>query len=240
MSLSPQKDSTLMDKAEFDAVALDYERQHASSIRFSGEETGFFSEYKAVDTRRTVDAAHRHPSDILDFGSGIGNAVAPLRRQFPAARLTCLDVSEESLNLSRSCNGDAASYCVYDGRQIPRDIGAFDLIYTACVFHHIPAEQHVDLLRQLKGLLRPGGIFILFEHNPWNPVTRYVVKNCPFDENAVLITAPTMRSRVRAAGFEKCAIRYRLFFPKGLAFLRPTERFLAALPLGAQYFLSAR
>ena len=229
-----------MGKTEFDTVALDYERQHANSIRFSGEETGFFSEYKAVDARRTVDASNCHPRDILDFGSGIGNAIAPLRRQFPAARLTCLDVSEESLKFSRDRNGDVAIYRAYDGRQIPGDIGIFDLIYTACVFHHIPEEEHVALLLQLRRLLRPGGVFILFEHNPWNPLTRYVVSNCPFDENAVLIAAPTMRKRLRAAGFDACKIRYRIFFPKSLAFLRPAERFMMAVPLGAQYFLSAR
>lgn len=229
-----------MPKAEFDAVAAQYKAQHAASIRLSGEDTGYFAQYKAEDARAIAAEAGCAPRDMLDFGSGIGNSVAPLRQCFPQAQLTCLDVSAESLALSREGHGEDVRYRSYDGRQLPDDLGEFDLIFTACVFHHIPAEQHIDLLRQLKRRLRPGGLFILFEHNPWNPLTRHAVNTCPFDENAVLITAPEMRRRLQAAGFADCTVRYRIFFPGALAALRPLERHMTGLPLGAQYSLSAR
>ena len=41
--------------------------------------------------------------------------------------------------------------------------------------------------------LRPGGVFALWENNPWNPGTRLVMRRIPFDRNAVLLSA-------RAAG----------------------------------------
>lgn len=229
-----------MPEAEFDRVAADYQAQHNASIRLSGEDSGYFAQYKAIDTRRIADAAGCLPQDILDFGSGIGNAVEPLSRNFPEARLTCLDVSSSSLDLSRRRWGGEATYRHYDGEQIPEDIGTFDLIFTACVFHHIPETQHVALLGQLKRSLRPGGLFVLFEHNPWNPLTRQAVKSCPFDQNAVLISAPKMRKRLEAAGFTDCNIRYRIFFPAALAWLRPLERFMTGVSLGAQYCLGAR
>lgn len=229
-----------MSEAEFDSVASDYQVQHAASIRLSGESPDYFAQYKATDARRIAQAAGSMPQDILDFGSGTGNAVEPLSRAFPEARLTCLDVSSSSLDLSRRRQRGGATYRHYDGEQIPHDIGTFDLIFTACVFHHVPEPQHVALLGQLKRLLRPGGLFILFEHNPWNPLTRHAVKSCPFDENAVLISAPKMRKRLKAAGFADCALRYRIFFPAGLAWLRPLERLMTGVPLGAQYCLSGR
>jgi SAM-dependent methyltransferase len=229
-----------MAEAEFDGVAADYHAQHAASIRLSGESTDYFARYKAQDTSLLARQAGCEVKDLLDFGSGIGNAVAPLRESFPEARLTCLDVSAQSLALSRRQHGEDIHYRAYDGQRVPEDLGAFDAIFTACVFHHIPAGQHIDLLAQLRGHLRPGGLFVLFEHNPWNPLTRHAVATCPFDANAVLISAPEMRRRMLAAGFADCRIRYRIFFPAPAAALRPLERWMTGLPIGAQYSLSAR
>lgn len=228
-------------QAEFDAVAGDYEALHAAATRLSGEETGYFARYKAADARKLADAAGCLPRRILDFGSGIGNAVAPLAEQFPEARLTCLDVSQASLDLSRRRHGDdRADFVQYDGSAIPEEIGRFELIFTACVFHHIPHERHVDLLGQLRRRLVPGGLMVLFEHNPWNPLTRHSVDTCPFDANAVLISAPVMKATALAAGFGTARVRYRLFFPGPLSALRPLERWLTGLPLGAQYSLAMR
>lgn len=228
-----------MSEAEFDAVAADYRAQHAASLGLSGEEPDFFAQYKARDARWLAERAGLSANRILDFGSGIGNSIAPLREEFVQAQLTCLDVSIESLAHAQRNHGNGVIYRSYDGKHIPEDIGQFEIVFTACVFHHIPEDLHVSLLRQIRNLLAPGGRFMLFEHNPWNPATRYAVKCCPFDVNAVLISAPEMTRRLQAAGFAHCETRYRLFFPAALAWLRPLERLLTGLPLGAQYCLSA-
>lgn len=229
-----------MTAAEFDGVAADYEAQHRASIRLSGEETGFFARYKAQDARALTRAAGIEPARILDFGSGVGNSVGPLCEAFPDASLTCLDVSEQSLAVSRQRHGAGPDYRSYDGGALPADLGRFDLVFIACVFHHIPEVDHVRLLAQLRGALAPGGMIVLFEHNPLNPLTRHAVASCPFDANAVLIRAGRMRERFAAAGFAAPTIAYRLFFPGPLAALRPLERLLAGVPLGAQYRVAAR
>ncbi len=107
------------------------------------------------------------------------------------------------------------------------------------MFHHIEAAEHVPLLRSLRRLLRPGGVLAIFEHNPVNPVTRYIVATCPFDENAVLIPAPTFVARQREAGFSRVSATYTGFFPGQLRALRPLERFMGPLPVGAQYYTLA-
>jgi hypothetical protein len=88
-------------------------------------------------------------------------------------------------------------------------------------------------------VLAPGGMLSVFEHNPLNPLTVYAVQACPFDDNAVLIRAGAMRARLRQAGFEVPSLRYRIFFPHALRGLRPLERRLTRLPLGAQYHVFA-
>lgn len=229
--------SALPPQAEFDLHCDRYRAQHAASIRASGEDVDFFAGYKAADALRLAETAGLAVRDILDFGSGVGNAVAPLREAFPHARLTCLDVSARSLEASRRKHGDDNAYVPYDGQTLPFAPASFDLAFAACVFHHIPHEDHVALLAQIRASLRPGGLFVLYEHNPWNPLTRQAVANCPFDENALLISAPVMAARLRAAGLAPVTREYRMFFPRALAALRPLERFLKALPLGAQYVL---
>ena len=77
---------------------------------------------------------------------------------------------------------------------------------------------------------------MVYEHNPWNPLTVQAVNTCPFDRNAVLVKAADMERRLRAAGFAKVRTRYRVFFPRALRWLRPLESRLGRVPLGAQYY----
>ena len=85
-------------------------------------------------------------------------------------------------------------------------------------------------------MLRPGGSLFVFEHNPFNPLTVRVVNTCPFDANAHLIRGSLMKRRLLGAGFASAKIRYRVFFPHFLRWLRPLEGALAWLPLGGQYY----
>ena len=229
-----------MSQAEFDAYVDEYEAQHAASVRRSGEDPNFFAAYKAAEAARMMARAGIAPARIMDFGAGRGNCVAHLQREFPAAALTCLDVSARSLSHCEARAIRPVESVCYDGRTLPFGDASFDLVFTACVFHHIPAEDHIRLLREIRRTLTPQGRFILFEHNPWNPLTRHAVATCPFDQNAVLISAPEMRRRFRAAGFDDVTLRWTLFFPAILAPLRPLERGLGWLPLGAQYCMAAR
>jgi ubiquinone/menaquinone biosynthesis C-methylase UbiE len=223
--------------AEFDRYASTYALQHGSSIAISGEEPEYFSQYKIDDLIRVCGLERLRPARILDFGAGIGNSLEPMQRAFPDARISGIDVSEESLEICRKIALQGTELRCYDGQTIPFDDGTFDLVFAACVFHHIPAGQHFALLREIRRVLNPKGRFVLYEHNPWNALTVQAVRNCPFDEDAVLITAPEMVRRLRAAGFERVDRRFRVFFPRILAALRPLEWSLSPVPLGAQYML---
>ncbi len=229
-----------VEAAEFDKFADEYRAMHVRSIRASGEPPEFFAEYKVKDVHDVLGAWQRTVGAILDFGGGIGTSVPYFRRYFAAARLTCLDVSRKSLDLARQSHGGAAAFVHFDGEHMPFDPGTFDVAFAACVFHHIDQAEHVGLLAELRRVLTSEGALFVFEHNPFNPLTRRAVNSCVFDENARLITAGRMARRARAAGFADVSIRYRIFFPRILAGLRPIEHFLTAIPLGAQYYVLCR
>ena len=88
--------------------------------------------------------------------------------------------------------------------------------------------------------LRPGGLFALWENNPWNPGTRYVMSRIPFDRDAVPLAPPEARRLVRACGFEVLRTDFLFLFPRALRLMRPLEARLSRLPLGAQYQVLCR
>lgn len=229
-----------MDRHEFDRYADNYRQQHAKNVAITGEEPVFFAAYKIAAVAGLLAAAGIRPHRILDFGAGIGNSIPHFRHHFPSAQLTCADVSGKSLAIARERFPGQTQTMEIDGSRLPLEDGCVDLAFTACVFHHIQADEHLPWLAELRRVVRPGGALILFEHNPLNPLTVRAVNTCPFDANARLIRAGTMARLIAQAGWQAPRIDYRLFFPRALAWLRPLERRLARLPLGAQYSVMAR
>lgn len=229
-----------MKEKEFDKFAHEYRDLHAQNVRYSGESPDYFAEYKIKDIfqviTRTFTLEKQEPK-ILDFGGGIGTSVPYFRKYFPGSDLTCLDVSQKSLELAKERFPDMATFTHFDGITIPFADNSFDIVLAACVFHHIDHDKHLRLLYEVKRVLKTGGTIFIFEHNPLNPLTVHAVNTCPFDENAHLISGRMMKRNFHKLELNCIKIRYRLFFPKFLASLRWLERYLAWLPLGAQYYV---
>jgi ubiquinone/menaquinone biosynthesis C-methylase UbiE len=223
-----------MGPSEFDSFADEYHRLHESNVRLSGEGPAYFANQKAQMTARLIGPL---PPDgaILDFGTGVGNSLSPLRSHFPGCSITAIDVSQKCLDVAQTRCGNEIDFKHFDGRRIPAADGTFSLAFAACVFHHIDHARHADLLVELKRVLRPGGWLTIFEHNPLNPLTVHAVNTCEFDRNARLISARGMRNALRGAGFTSIVVHYSVFFPAFLRFARPLEYGLRWLPLGAQY-----
>ena len=161
--------------AKFDEFALNYKELHDRNISISGESSDFFAKYKIRDLRQiTAQAGLRSIRTIIDFGGGIGKSVPYLKEYFPASKLVVMDVSPASLAAAQASFGHDAEYVLFDGQTIPR-VEDVDLVFAACVFHHIPEELHIPLLSQLRDSLNPGGMIGIYEHNPWNPLTRRAV-----------------------------------------------------------------
>lgn len=230
-----------MDQAEFDKFAEEYKSLHRENIACTGEDPEYFAEYKMKDLKKIVKAASSamQTGYFLDFGAGIGASIPFFRKYFPNAHLTCADVSESCLKIASTNSGNLAEYVTFDGICLPFVDNSFDVVYASCVFHHIPPNEHVQLLRELWRVMKPNALIMLYEHNPFNILTVRAVNSCPFDENAILISASDMRVNFKLAGFLFTSVSYRVFFPRFLSFIRGMERFLRWLPLGAQYYIVA-
>ncbi|MGC1489504.1 MAG: methyltransferase domain-containing protein [Albidovulum sp.] len=221
--------------AEFDKYVDQYDEDHRSSIRLSGETPGYFAQYKIKALRSMTDAWGFTNPRILDFGAGMGASVPAFRSHFPEVEVTLADVSADSLKAARHLHAGDETHLVIDNGRVPADDASYDVVFTACVFHHIPHDEHAAWLSELRRIVRPGGRIVIFEHNPLNPLTLHAVRNCPFDVNAHLIGAREMARRVSASGWVDAKVDFHVFFPAALASLRPLEGRLRWCPLGAQY-----
>jgi SAM-dependent methyltransferase len=117
---------------------------------------------------------------------------------------------------------------------------AIDLAFSNGVFHHIRPADRPSTIDYIYRALRPGGIFALWENNPWNPGTRYVMSRIPFDRDTTPLSASETRGLLRAGGFEILRTDYLFVFPRFCSWFRALEPRLSGLPLGAQYQVLCR
>lgn len=219
-----------MSGAEFDEFAHNYADMAGDNTKFFASDYDYFGRYRCNIIKRLIGDA---VGAILDYGCGVGLGVAALRDVFPQARVVGCDLSEDSLAVARK-NQPGNEFV--DLAALPA-LPQFEVVTAVSVFHHIPPADRDAALRYCCDRLKPGGHLFVFEHNPYNPVTRHLVARCPFDRNAILLPPAETIARVERAGFDRVMVQYCLFFPKALAVLRPIESRLGWLPLGGQYYV---
>lgn len=229
---------TPTDQPEFDSFAENYDQALEQGISVSGENKDFFAQQRVQWLAAQLANRGHAVRRILDFGCGTGTATPFLREAFPGAEIVGTDISEQSLAVARRDHGgDGIEYAPYPAYRTPRP---FDAAYCNGVFHHIPLDQRDAATRYVFSALRPGGIFGLWENNPWNPGTRYVMSRIPFDRDAITLSPPVARRLLRNSGFEILRTDALFIFPRALGALRFMEAWVSRLPLGAQYQVLAR
>lgn len=220
--------------AKFDGYAKSYNDLHAESVKTIGEDPDYFAGYKIAYLREKEPDGQA----IFDFGCGVGNCLKHLVVDFPKAAIHGADVSADSVEQARqACPGVKLGVI---GETLPIQAHSMDVAIAVGVFHHIPPADRQDWVHQLRSVLKPGGRLYFFEHNPINPVTRKIVRDCPFDDDAILLPHRESERRMADAGFSEVRTEFVMFFPKALAAFRPLERYLRWLPIGAQYVTVGR
>lgn len=216
---------------DFDMISSEYRTILDRDIRWSGEDSDYFARYKADYVKAFLGDGFR--GRILDYGCGIGSVIKFLRERFSydLVEIVGYDASKESVKKAKSEISGAAF--TDDISRI--DDKCFDVIIMANILHHIEKEGRSAFLKNSLEFLKERGYIFIFEHNPYNPLTRYIVERSPIDKGASLLALRDTIKLLRNARIEMCEKKYILFFPKCMRFLRPLEPLLASFPAGAQY-----
>jgi SAM-dependent methyltransferase len=228
----------MMNNPEFDLYAQNYDEALSEGISVSGESKDYFSEGRVRWLASKLTGMGERPASVMDFGCGTGSASPYLLGLESVRSVLGVDISPKSLMVAEQSHASARVRFQLADEYCPR--GEIDLAFCNDVFHHIPEDERARAADYVFRSLRPGGLFSFWENNPLNPGTRYVMRKCPFDWDAVPLTHFTGRGLLRAVGFEIISTSFQFIFPKALAALRRLEPALAALPLGAQYQILCR
>lgn len=222
-------------RARFDAYAGSYADAVNRSIGFLGVKVDYFTRVKADYLLDLLAAHFGDPTKVrlLDIGCGVGNCHPLLTGR--VAALAGTDVSADCVAQAAERNA-GVDYRPYDGQRLPWDNASFDAVVTTCVMHHVPPEQWPAFAAEMKRVVRPGGLAVVFEHNPLNPLTRRAVSNCEFDDDAVLLGQRRTCALLAGAGFRDVRSRSILTVPSFGAMTRKLDLLLGRLSLGAQYF----
>ena len=220
-------------RPEFDTYAQEYQDLLNDPIRerFAKNQI-FFHRRKLevlLDLLKEIDVDPAGQS-WLDVGCGKGELLEMGGPRFALA--SGCDPSAEMIQAS----GLTALRVQEDMRRLPFADASFDLVTAVCVYHHVEPADRKALGDEIRRVLKPGGRFCMFEHNPWNPATRIIVSRCPVDRNAVLLSRGESIRTMRQSGFLCDASRFFLFLPEPLYNMVPVaENLLGGVPLGGQF-----
>jgi len=221
-------------KADFDEYQDSYAATVDASIGFTGQDVDFFARLKADDLVETIvrRLGAAEATRVLDVGCGAGLTDAHLVAR--VGELHGTDLSRGLLDTAAAAN-PGVSYRLADESALPFEDGSFDVSFAICVLHHVDPDGREPFVREMTRVTRAGGLVLVYEHNPLNPLTRVAVSRCEFDHGVVLLRPGETAGLLRGAGALPIESRYIAFFPWRTRVLHAVERALARLPLGGQF-----
>ena len=223
---------------DFDGFADEYRVIHTQNLKLSGADSFYFAEMKV---RLLQSLETDKPLKVLDVGCGDGTTEQFIQQYFPQWKTEGIDISANSIEVATKRNLIGANFAVYDGCNVPFADECFDLVFIAGVLHHVDFTLHQALMKEINRTLKKGGRLVLFEHNPLNPLTRYLVKTCVFDLQAKLLQHFYTSKLLIQNNLLIKQKKFIIFFPRTglLSKLIFLEKYLYWLPLGGQYFIRA-
>ena len=99
-------------------------------------------------------------ASILDIACGPGNITKYLLNRRPDFKVLGIDLSSKMLELAQA-NNPTAKFQLMDCREIDTIEEKFDGITCGFCLPYLTREEAVELIANIPGLLKPGGVFYL-------------------------------------------------------------------------------
>jgi SAM-dependent methyltransferase len=222
----------------FDKHVDSYRDEVARSIAFANVDHTHVTTRKVEHLLAVCTSLLGSPREqrVLDVGCGVGLTDRLLVDQ--VGSLHGIDISAESVAAAAKAN-PSACYMAFDGTAFPLADASADLAFAICVLHHVPPDERAGFTAELRRVVRPGGVVVIFEHNPLNPLTRVAVSRCELDEGVMLARKGTTARLLEGAGLRVERSAYVIFTPSARWAAR-VDGALRWCPAGAQYYVAAR
>jgi ubiquinone/menaquinone biosynthesis C-methylase UbiE len=117
--------------------------------------------------RALVEPANLRPGQrVLDIGCGTGSLVVLLARRHPDVEVVGLDPDARALARAQRKARRAGVTVRLDrgfAESLPHGPGSFDHVFSSFMLHHLQPEQKVQALREVRRVLKPGGMVHLLD-----------------------------------------------------------------------------
>lgn len=116
----------------------------------------------------------------LDLATGIGQCATALKQRYSGAEVWGLDPAEPLLRYAHKraqSMGRPVCFKQARGEDTGFEDGWFDLINSYILFHEIPFSATEKVVREMHRILRPGGVFNIYDFpagGPISPESRYM------------------------------------------------------------------
>jgi tRNA (cmo5U34)-methyltransferase len=99
--------------------------------------------------------------NVLDLGCGTGTIARRIKEAFPQARISCLDLAENMIEMARLKLAEFADirFQVGDFRDYKFD-DTYDVVVSSLALHHLVTDKKkIDFYRKIHESLSPNGVF---------------------------------------------------------------------------------
>jgi SAM-dependent methyltransferase len=148
---------------------------------------------------------HVPPGPALDVGCGTG--VLAARLADIGYEVVGIDPSRRMLARLPHSRTDVPAV-VGDGTSLPFVDGSFSLTYCVAVMHHVAEREAVrKTLVEMVRVTRSGGHILVWDHNPFNPYWRFLMRRVPQDTGAErLIPTSELIGGLQAGGAQAVTV----------------------------------
>lgn len=116
---------------------------------------------------RSIPFESSKPIEVLDIGCGTGNITRKVKKRYPNAQVTCIDIAENMIDIAQYKMSEFKDikYQVVDLRDFQFGEDSYDLVISSLVLHHLQAdEDKIGIYQKIYDSLHEGGVFLNADH----------------------------------------------------------------------------
>lgn len=106
----------------------------------------------------------QRPKYALEMAAGVGSSTRIIANHFPDLNILASDLSPQYIEyLSKNLFSDKINTKVIDATNTNLESQSFDLVYNVFLFHELPHKERINVIKEMKRLLKPGGTGIIID-----------------------------------------------------------------------------